>query len=130
MTEDILELIELGFHETVQWRIKFKQSWDYDYTRMDPDTQYYTRIGFDFRQRYIERVFSYLKTVGYDICPARIQPRSYSPFEFTLIFDASIELGDYVVKRSLSYVIDRTMTDLITAVEIENLLTNRILSLY
>ena len=129
MTEDILELIELGFHETVQWRIKFKQSWDYDYTRMDPDTQYYTKIGFDFRQRYIERVFSYLKMVGYDICPARIQPRSDSPFEFTLIFEASIELGDYVVKRSLSYVIDITMTDRITAVEIENLLTNRILSL-
>ena len=129
MKEDIRELIELGFRETVQWRIKFKQRWDYDYTRMDPDTQDYTKIGFDFRQRYIERVFSYLKTVGYDIFPARIQPRSDSPFEFTLIFEASIELGDYAVKRSLSYVIDRTMTDLITAVDLENLLTNRIFQL-
>ena len=130
MTEDILELIELGFHETVQWRIKFKQSWDYDYNRMDPATKDCIKIGFDFRQRYIERVCSYLKMLETDIRPARIQPKSDSPFEFTLIFESSIELGDYGVKWPLSYVINRTMTDIITAVEIENLLTNRILSLY
>lgn len=119
MKEDIFELIELGFHETVQWRIKFKQSWGYDYNRMHQATQDYTKTGFDFRQLYIERVFSYLKMIWYDIRPARIQPRSDSPFEFTLIFEASIDLGDYEVKRSLRYAIDRTMTDLITAVEIE-----------